>query len=65
MEILRLGDLGCFQCCLTAMISGDRKLEAYATWGKLPACLPSHWQRDVPDSSQTFSSAQGEAGLMN
>ena len=25
-----------------------RKLEAYATWGMLPACLPSHRQRVVP-----------------
>ena len=32
----------------------DRKLEAYATWGMLPACLPSHRQRVVPKQLTTF-----------
>ena len=34
-----------FQSCLTAAVRGNRKLEAYATWGMLPACLSSHRER--------------------
>ena len=35
----------------------DRKLEAYATWGMLPACLPSHRQdkKKVPPTVDLFS----------
>ena len=33
---------------------GNRKLEAYATWGMLPACLPAHRQRVVPKQLTNF-----------
>ena len=60
--------LGMLQSCLVAAVKGKRKLEAYATWGMLPACLPSHRQRVVPKQLTNFTSAQMNeavyAGLM-
>ena len=48
MKMVATGRVELFQCSLRAAIRGNRKLEAYATWGMLPACLPSHRQRVAP-----------------